>query len=127
MLKNASAFSGFSVKNQEEALDFYRDTLGLEVEDTGMGLSLKLAGGSNVFIYQKEDHEPATFTILNFKVADIDEAVDGLAEKGVVFEKYEGMHQDEKCIARGISVNMGPDIAWFKDPSGNILSVLREK
>ncbi|MDB5182777.1 MAG: glyoxalase [Candidatus Saccharibacteria bacterium] len=124
MLHDSPTFSGFSVKDQNEALEFYKDVLGLEVEDTGMGLKLKTAGGNDVFVYAKENHEPATFTILNFQVEDIDAAVDGLTEKGVKFEVYEGMHQDEKGIARGIAAKMGPDIAWFKDPSGNILSVL---
>ena len=124
MLHDAPTFSGFSVKDQKATLEFYRDVLGIDVEETDMGLTLKPAGGNNVFVYAKENHEPATFTVLNFQVDDIDAAVDGLAEKGVKFEVYEGMHQDEKGIARGIAANMGPDIAWFKDPSGNILSIL---
>ena len=127
MLHDSPTFSGFSVKDQKVTLEFYRDILGIEVEETEMGLKLKLAGGNNVFVYQKENHEPATFTVLNFQVEDIDTAVDGLKDKGVEFEVYEGMHQDDKGIARGIVANMGPDIAWFKDPSGNILSVLHEK
>jgi len=124
MLKDSPAFSGFSVKDQAETKAFYSDKLGVEVEEDEMGLTLKLAGGNNVFVYPKEDHTPASFTILNFPVDDIDKAVDELAAKGVKFEVYEGMHQDEKGIARGKAANMGPDIAWFKDPSGNILSVL---
>ena len=124
MLHDAPTFSGFSVKDQKATLEFYRDVLGIDVEETDMGLTLKPADGNNVFVYAKENHEPATFTVLNFQVDDIDAAVDGLAEKGVKFEVYEGMHQDEKGIARGIAANMGPDIAWFKDPSGNILSIL---
>lgn len=124
MLNDSHAFSGFSVTDQDAAKEFYSQTLGLTVEDTGMGLQLKLAGGGIVFVYPKADHVPATFTILNFPVDDIDAAVDDLAGKGVKFEVYEGMHQDDKGIARGKAANMGPDIAWFKDPAGNILSVL---
>jgi catechol 2,3-dioxygenase-like lactoylglutathione lyase family enzyme len=123
MLTTTSGFSGFSVNDTQAALAFYRDTLGLDVTDTGMGLELKL-GSSHVFIYQKDDHKPATFTVFNFEVADIDAAVDELVAAGVTLEMYEGMNQDEKGIARGKSANMGPDIAWFTDPAGNILSVL---
>jgi catechol 2,3-dioxygenase-like lactoylglutathione lyase family enzyme len=127
MLKNTRAFSGFSVNNIEAAKKFYEGVLGLEVEQDERGLSLKLAGGNNIFLYPKQDHVPATYTTLNFMVDNIDQTVDELTASGVVFEKYEGMHQDEKGIARGIAANLGPDIAWFKDPSGNILSVLQEK
>jgi catechol 2,3-dioxygenase-like lactoylglutathione lyase family enzyme len=123
MLTTTSGFSGFSVNDTQAALAFYRDTLGLDVTDTGMGLELKL-GTSHVFIYQKDDHKPATFTVFNFEVADIDAAVDELVAAGVTLEKYEGMNQDDKGVARGKSANMGPDIAWFTDPAGNILSVL---
>ena len=94
----------------------------VEVTEDEMGMTLKLASGNDVFIYPKADHVPATFTILNFVVSDIDQAVDELGANGVVFEHYgEMMHQDEKGIARGRSANMGPDIAWFKDPDGNII------
>jgi catechol 2,3-dioxygenase-like lactoylglutathione lyase family enzyme len=123
MLTTTSGFSGFSVNDTQAALTFYRDTLGLDVTDTGMGLELKL-GTTHVFIYQKDDHKPATFTVFNFEVADIDAAVDELVAAGVSLEMYEGMNQDAKGIARGKSANMGPDIAWFTDPAGNILSVL---
>jgi len=126
MLKDSPAFSGFSVKDQAEAKAFYSEKLGVEVEENEMGLKLKLAGGNTVYVYPKENHVPTTFTILNFPVDDIDKAVDELAAKGVKFEVYEGMHQDEKGIARGIAAKMGPDIAWFQDPSGNILSVLQD-
>jgi catechol 2,3-dioxygenase-like lactoylglutathione lyase family enzyme len=126
MLKTVSAFSGFSVKDQSEALEFYSKKLGLEVDDTGMGLELHLPGtDTSVFVYPKENHKPATFTVLNFVVEDIDAAVDELKEAGIALEIYEGMEQDEKGIARGKSANMGPDIAWFHDPSGNVLSVLQ--
>ncbi len=126
MFKADKVFSGFSVDNQVAAKEFYGHTLGVTVEESAMGLTLKLAGGNEVFVYPKENHVPATFTILNFVVSDIDQAVDALTNRGVVLERYEGMHQDEKGIARGIAANMGPDIAWFKDPAGNILSVLQE-
>jgi catechol 2,3-dioxygenase-like lactoylglutathione lyase family enzyme len=123
MLGESEAFSGFAVKDLAQAREFYRETLGLEVEEVDGGpglLSLRLAGGRSVLIYGKPDFEPATYTVLNFPVEDIDEAVDGLSARGVEFERYEEMEQDEKGIARG----PGPEIAWFKDPAGNILSVL---
>ena len=121
-----TSFSGFSVDNIEKAEAFYSTILGLVVENNGMGLKMQLPGGGMVFVYQKENHHPATFTILNFVVADIDVAVDELLHKGITFEHYTDMSQDEKGIARGISQKQGPDIAWFKDPAGNILSVLQE-
>lgn len=125
MLEDTYAFSGFSVQDEKEAHEFYDTVLGIEVEETGMGLNLKIADRDPVFVYQKDDHEPATYTILNFVVDDIDATVDALVEKGVTFEFYDmpGM-QDDKGIMRGKEANQGPDIAWFKDPSGNILSVL---
>lgn len=126
MFTAKAAFSGFSVNDLEKAKTFYTDMLGLEVKDTGMGLQMHVPGGGNVYLYKKDDHIPATFTILNFVVTDIDEAVSELTKSGVHFEIYEGFHQDEKGIARGIAANRGPDIAWFKDPAGNILSVLQE-
>ena len=103
---------------------FYADTLGLEVEEVPAGLTLKIAGGNGTLIYPKDNHVPGTFTILNFPVDDIDQAVDELTRRGVVFEQYETL-TDERGIARGISTGQGPDIAWFKDPAGNILSVLQ--
>lgn len=119
-----SSFSSFSTNDLESAKKFYTEVLGLQVAvDEGMGLDLHLPGGQG-FIYEKADHQPATFTVLNFVVDDIDAAVDALVAKGVTMERYEGAHQDEKGVARGIAANMGPDIAWFKDPAGNILSVL---
>ena len=128
MFKNTKAFSGFSVNDVQKAKEFYGQTLGLEVSETPEGLALKIAGGGQVFIYPKPNHEPATFTILNFPVDDIDEAVDQLTKLGVRFEKYEGeMKTDEKRIFRGADRGQGPNIAWFKDPAGNILSVLQEK
>lgn len=130
MLKSVSAFSGFSVKDQAEALEFYTNKLGLQVDNTDMGLEVHLPGGdANVFVYPKENHQPATFTVLNFAVEDIDAAIDQLKEVGVTMEIYEDMgpdmKQDEKGVLRGRAANMGPDIAWFKDPSGNVLSVLQ--
>jgi predicted enzyme related to lactoylglutathione lyase len=123
MLKDSKAFSGFSVDNLDKAKEFYGQTLGLDIEEGPMGmLTLKIAGGNNIFIYQKDDHQPATYTILNFPVDDIDQTVNELISKGVTFEQYENM-TDEKGIARGNSQNM-PDIAWFKDPARNILSIL---
>lgn len=126
MFKADAAFSGFSVDDLSRARDFYTSRLGLEIEDEAMGLMLRLPGGGKVFVYHKADHVPATFTILNFAVDDIDAAVDDLTEQGVRFERYEqGPKADEKGILRGKAVNMGPDIAWFKDPAGNVLSVLQ--
>ena len=124
MFKTKAAFSGFSVDDLARAKAFYAETLGLKVDDEGVGLRLHLPGGGGVFVYPKDDHQPATFTILNFEVDNIDEAVDALRDKGVQFEHYEDIPTDEKGILRGISKNLGPDIAWFKDPAGNVLSVL---
>jgi predicted enzyme related to lactoylglutathione lyase len=124
MFKDTQAFSGFSVNDLGVAKEFYGTTLGVEVKEDQMGMQLNIAGGIPVFVYSKEDHTPASFTILNFPVENIDNAVDALIAKGVSFEHYE--MTDEKAIARGLSRNMGPDIAWFKDPSGNILSVLQQ-
>lgn len=120
-------FSGFAVTNQAETKDFYRNVLGLEVEESTMGLTLKLPNGGEVFIYAKPDYEPASFTILNIVVHDIDKAVEELTQKGIEFEKYDNLPapQDEIGVLRGLSANQGPDIAWFKDPSGNILSILQ--
>jgi len=122
MLKDSEAFSGFSSNDLPKTKEFYSQTLGLEVtEENGM-LSVHLGGGKVVLVYPKDDHEPATYTTLNFPVKDIDEAVDELTRRGVEFERYgEGFGQD----GRGISRGNGPPIAWFKDPAGNILSVLQ--
>ncbi len=124
MLANTQAFSGFAVDDIPAAKEFYGETLGLNVTDEEMGvLGIHLAGGNDVMVYPKPDHSPAVFTILNFPVEDIDAAVDGLAERGVEFERYDGFDQDEKGIARG---DEGPPIAWFTDPAGNILAVLED-
>ena len=127
MLKDTDAFSGFSVDDVEKAKKFYGQTLGLkvskvpEMEDV---LELHLGSGAKVLIYPKPDHQPATFTILNFPVDDVDQTVDELTRRGVRFERYDGnIKTDEKGISRG---NGGPTIAWFKDPAGNILSVLED-
>lgn len=130
MLTYTKTFSGFSVDDIQRAKEFYKDILGVNVQDEGdMGISLHLADDTKVFVYPKADHQPATFTILNFVVDKIDKAVDALVEKGVQFEHYErvDLPQDEKGVLRGLSAGMGPDIAWFKDPAGNVLSVLQEK
>jgi catechol 2,3-dioxygenase-like lactoylglutathione lyase family enzyme len=125
MFKNTKAFSGFAVNDLAEAEKFYGETLGMEVEQGGQGLRLKIAGGNPTFVYAKPDHVPATYTILNFPVDDIDRAVDQLTAVGVTFEHY-GKLTDARGIARGATTGGGPDIAWFKDPAGNILSVLEE-
>ena len=127
MFKAQAAFAGISVDDLAAAKEFYTKTLGLKMNDDKMGLNLELPGGGGLFIYDKPDHKPASYTCLNFVVSDIDEAADTLAAKGVKFERYDNMPggQDEKGIARGKAANMGPDIAWFKDPAGNILSVLQ--
>ena len=123
MFENTKAFSGFSVDNIPAAKQFYSETLGLNVsEEYGM-LTLHIAGGTNIIVYPKPNHVPATYTILNFPVDDIDKAVDDLVSRGVSFERYENAGQDEK----GINRRGGPYIAWFKDPAGNILSVLQEQ
>lgn len=124
MLTTTGGFSGFSVDDVAAALTFYRDTLGVKVVNTGMGIQLDVTGGAPVFVYEKTNHVPAEFTVLNFEVADIDAAVGELVTAGVEIQKYPGTNQDEKGIARGKAANRGPDIAWFLDPAGNILSVL---
>lgn len=123
MFENTKAFSGFSVDDVPRAKAFYGETLGLNVSEENGMLSLHIAGGSAVLVYPKPDHVPASFTILNFPVDDIDNAVDGLVERGVRFERYDGFDLDERGIMRG----QGPDIAWFKDPAGNVLSVLQDR
>jgi catechol 2,3-dioxygenase-like lactoylglutathione lyase family enzyme len=123
MFRDTSAFSGFAVDDIDAAREFYAETLGLEVTDEPMGiLTLHLAGGRPTLVYPKPDYTPATYTILNFEVDDIDAAVDELSSRGVELVRYEGFDQDEKGIAR--STGEEPDIAWFNDPAGNILSVL---
>jgi len=122
MLSDSTAFSGFAVDDLDAARAFYGETLGLELADEGPGFVLALNGGARpTLVYPRPGHVPAEYTILNFEVADVDAAVDGLTARGVAFERYDGAQQDEK----GISHGLGPDIAWFKDPAGNILSILK--
>jgi catechol 2,3-dioxygenase-like lactoylglutathione lyase family enzyme len=126
MFANTKAYSGFAVDDLEKAREFYGETLGLRtsvISEEGGVMSLDLAGDRGTLVYQKPDYTPATYTILNFPVDDIDKAVDELAARGVRFERYDGFEQDEKGISRG----EGPYIAWFKDPAGNVLSVLQER
>ena len=125
MFSPRSAFSGFSVDNLAAAKAFYTSTLGLTVEPDGDGARLHMPGGGTVFFYPKDDHQPASFTILNFAVEDIDAAVADLSSRGVTFERYEGIPGiDAKGIMRGREHNSGPDIAWFLDPARNVLSVI---
>jgi catechol 2,3-dioxygenase-like lactoylglutathione lyase family enzyme len=124
MLRESRAFSGFSVDDISKARDFYANTLGVDVSDGEMGELQLRGGGTSVFVYPKENHAPATYTVLNFPVVDVGAAVDQLTAAGVQFERYEGFEQDERGIVH--SDGNGPDIAWFKDPAGNILSLLNE-
>ncbi|MBA3450499.1 MAG: VOC family protein [Chloroflexia bacterium] len=122
MFANSKAFSGFAVDDLEKAQTFYAQTLGLRTSVANDLLTLHLAGGRDTLVYPKPDHTPASYTILNFPVDDIEAAVDALLARGVRFARYEGMDQDEKGISRG----EGPPIAWFMDPAGNIPSILQE-
>jgi catechol 2,3-dioxygenase-like lactoylglutathione lyase family enzyme len=122
MFENSKAFSGFSVDDIPRAKQFYGETLGVRVSEEHDMLTLHIAGERDTLVYPKDDHTPASFTILNFPVDDIDKAVDELASRGVVFERYAGTDTDEKGIFRG----GGPLIAWFKDPAGNVLSVIEQ-
>ena len=125
MFGNAKAFSGFSVNDVEKARKFYEETLGLKVSVENGLLFLHLGGGQDVLAYPKEDHVPATFTILNFPVPDVEKAVDQLSERGVHFEHYPRFEKDTD--AKGIFHGGGPLIAWFKDPAGNVLSVIQQE
>jgi catechol 2,3-dioxygenase-like lactoylglutathione lyase family enzyme len=122
MLATSKAFSGFSVNELQKAKDFYGGTLGLNVSESNGLLHLHLSSGGEVLVYPKPNHTPATFTILNFPVDSVDQAVDELTKRGVRFEKYD--QPDLKTDAKGVHRGRGPAIAWFKDPAGNILSVL---
>jgi catechol 2,3-dioxygenase-like lactoylglutathione lyase family enzyme len=122
MLADSRAFSGFAVPDVEQARRFYGEVLGLVVEEENGLLRLRIAGDRDIVVYPKPDHTPATYTILNFPVDDLEATVDALAQRGVVFERYQGFDQDERGILRG----QGPPIAWFKDPAGNILSVIQD-
>jgi|ERR1700726_4385628 catechol 2,3-dioxygenase-like lactoylglutathione lyase family enzyme len=123
MFTNTKAFSGFAVDDVKKAREFYGETLGIETSEEHGIMTLHLAGARDTIVYPKPDHTPATYTILNFPVGDIDQAVDELAARGVRTERYPGFDQDEKGVFRG----GGPYIAWFKDPAGNVLSVLQER
>ncbi len=127
MLKESKAFSGSSVSDFDRAREFYKNILGLAVRENAMGLiELHIKNGSRILIYPKPDHTPATFTVLNFPVADIDRAVDELKLRGIKFEHYEGaIKTDEKGIHRNPA--QGLNIAWFQDPAGNILSIIEEQ
>jgi catechol 2,3-dioxygenase-like lactoylglutathione lyase family enzyme len=129
MVNILSSFSGISVNDLANAKEFYTNTLGLKLEDDAMGLHIQLPGGGTLFVYEKSDHEPAKFTVLNFVVESIDETIDQLKEVGVSFEHYDNLPapQDEKEVLRGLAANQGPDIAWLTDPSGNILSIIQDK
>jgi predicted enzyme related to lactoylglutathione lyase len=120
MFRMSHAFSGFSTNDIAMAKAFYAEKLGLDVSEENGMLTIRLAGGGRVLIYPKPDHQPATFTVLNFPVDDVDSAVERLVESGIEMERYPGAGQDDRGISRG----QGPAIAWFKDPAGNILSVL---
>lgn len=122
------AFSGYSMSDVEAAKKFYHETLGLEITEDMGGVGLKLPGGQQVFMYPKENHQPATYTVLNLVVDDINAAIDELVSKGVTFERYDTMpgQQDERGVLRGKDVGRGPNIAWFTDPSGNILALVEE-
>ena len=122
MLTDSKAFSGFAVPDVAAARQFYGETLGLRVSEEHGMLQLHLAGGRDVIVYPKPDHTPASYTILNFPVDDVEATVDGLTERGVQFERYQGFDQDDKGIQRG----GGPLIAWFKDPAGNVLSIIAQ-
>ena len=122
MVDDSKAFSSYSIDDLAAAKDFYAGTLGLDASEQPEGLGLNLATGASVFLYPKDNHEPATFTVLNFPVDDLAAAIDELTAKGVTMERYEGFDQDERGIASGPD---GPHIAWFKDPAGNVLSVMQ--
>ncbi len=123
MFEHTKAFSGFSVDHIAAAKRFYGETLGLRVSEQDNGLiTLHIEGGAETIVYPKPNHSPATFTILNFPVSDIDTAVDELTARGVAFERYDGLEQDDRGISRGAG---GPPIAWFKDPASNILAILQ--
>ena len=122
MFDSSGAFSGFAVDDIAKARQFYEETLGMTVTEANGLLRLAVADGAQVLVYPKPNHQPATFTILNFPVADVEAAVDDLVTRGVTFQRYDGFDQDEKAIFRG----GGPLIAWFTDPAGNVLSVVEQ-
>jgi catechol 2,3-dioxygenase-like lactoylglutathione lyase family enzyme len=123
MLADTKAYSGFAVDDMDKAREFYAGTLGLRTSEEHGLMWLHLAGGRDTLVYPQPDATPASYTILNFEVDDIDDAVDGLVARGVQFERYEQVEQDDRGVAR----EEGPYIAWFRDPAGNVLSVLQER
>lgn len=125
MLTSTYAFSGLGVDDLDAARDFYTGKLGLAIADNGMGLELQLPGGATLFVYQSPSYEPAGYTVLNFVVEDIEAAARELTDAGVELERYPGLPHDELGIVRGKAARQGPDIAWFRDPSGNVLSILQ--
>ncbi len=127
MFKPVQSYSGFSINDLASAKQFYAEILGLQVTEEGPGIRIQHVGGGSALAYVKDDHEPASYTVLDFEVANINEAVEALSLAGVQLERYEGMPQDEMGIMRGLSRGEGPDIAWFKDPSGNVLAILQER
>lgn len=124
MVTTVDGFSGFSVDDVPAALAFYRDALGLDARENDMGGLELHVGSTRVFVYPKPDHQPATFTVLNLVVPDIDAAADQLAGAGVELARYAGMPHDERGIVRGTATGQGPDIAWFTDPAGNVVAVI---
>ncbi len=126
MINIQSTFSGFSVNDLNAAKQFYSEALGFEVTDETGGAMIRLPGGAQAWMYEKADHEPAGYTMLDFRVNNIDEAHTELTNAGVEFEQYPGSYQDEKGIMRGKEHEMGPNIAWFKDPAGNILAIVED-
>ncbi len=126
MLGDSHSFASFSAGDIAAVRRFYADTLGLEVTEADGLLTLHLRDGARVLIYPKADHRPADFTVLNFAVTDLDRTIDELSGRGVRFERYDGFDQDERGVVRPEGTRGGPRIAWFKDPAGNILSVLQE-
>ena len=125
MLEKSKAFSSFSVNDIRRAKQFYNETLGLEVKEVPEGLELHISGGNTIFVYEKADHTPATFTILNFPVKNIDDGAEELRNRGIKFEIF--TQPDIKTDEKGIHRGPGPKIAWFKDPAGNFLSILQER
>jgi catechol 2,3-dioxygenase-like lactoylglutathione lyase family enzyme len=123
MFANTKAYSGIAVNDLQKAREFYGETLGIQTSEQYGLMWLHLVGGRDTLVYEQPDATPASYTILNFEVDDIDQAVDALTSRGVRFERYDNMEQDDRAVFRG----EGPYIAWFKDPSGNVLSVLQEK
>jgi catechol 2,3-dioxygenase-like lactoylglutathione lyase family enzyme len=126
VFENSQPFSGFSVDDIDAARRFYRDVLEQEVSDVNGMLQLQIHPDVAVLVYPFETHRPGSFTVLNFPVDDIDAAVELLTSRGVRFERYDGMPQDDSGVLRGLANDMGPDIAWFTDPAGNVLSVLQQ-